>query len=115
MRSLFVVILIAIGFTGSIFSRHIALLTYVWFSLFRPVDWVYWNLVPLRLSLVSGILLLVPSLLSGILPNITHPLSIASWLMLGVTLGGETLHLGEWLAAAVVTGSVVLMLSGRRR
>jgi drug/metabolite transporter (DMT)-like permease len=36
-------------------------------------------------------------------------------LMLGVTLGGETLHLGEWLAAAVVTGSVVLMLSGRRR
>ena len=86
MRSLFVVILIAIGFTGSIFSRHIGLLTYVWFSLFRPVDWVYWNLVPLRLSLVSGLLLLIPSLLSGILPNITHPLSILSWLMLGVTL-----------------------------
>ena len=35
-------------------------------------------------------------------------------LVLGVTLGGETLHWGEWLAAALVTGSVVLMLRGRR-
>lgn len=35
-------------------------------------------------------------------------------LLLGVTLGGEVLHAGEWLAAALVTGSVVLMLSGRR-
>lgn len=35
-------------------------------------------------------------------------------LVLGVTLGGETLHAGEWLAAALVTGSVVLMLGGRR-
>lgn len=90
MRSLFVVILIAIGFTGSIFSRHVGLLTYVWFSLFRPVDWIYWNLAPFRLSLVSGLLLLVPSLLSGILPNLTHPISILSWLMLGVTLVAQT-------------------------
>ena len=35
-------------------------------------------------------------------------------LLLGVTLGGETLHTGEWIAAAVITGSVVLMLTGRR-
>ena len=34
-------------------------------------------------------------------------------LALGVTLGGETLHWGEWLAAGLVTGSVVLMLQGR--
>ena len=34
---------------------------------------------------------------------------------LGVTLGGETLHAGEWLAAALVTSSVVLMLSGRAK
>ncbi len=34
-------------------------------------------------------------------------------LTLGVTLGGETLHWGEWLAAGLVTGSVVLMLRGR--
>jgi drug/metabolite transporter (DMT)-like permease len=35
-------------------------------------------------------------------------------LALGVTLGGETLSWGEWLAAALVTASVVLMLRGRR-
>jgi drug/metabolite transporter (DMT)-like permease len=34
-------------------------------------------------------------------------------LVLGVTLGGETLHLLEWLSAVLVTGSVVLMLRGR--
>jgi drug/metabolite transporter (DMT)-like permease len=33
-------------------------------------------------------------------------------LVLGVTLGGETLHWGEWLAAGLVTASVVLMLRG---
>ena len=36
-------------------------------------------------------------------------------MLLGVWLGGETIHLGEWLAAALITFSVVLMLSGRRR
>ena len=35
-------------------------------------------------------------------------------LVLGVTLGGETLHWGEWLAAGLVTGSVVLMLRGHK-
>jgi len=34
-------------------------------------------------------------------------------LLLGVSLGGESLHWGEWLAAGLVTGSVVLMLRGR--
>lgn len=36
-------------------------------------------------------------------------------LVLGVTLGGEVLHTGEWLAAALITGSVVLMLNGGKR
>jgi drug/metabolite transporter (DMT)-like permease len=35
-------------------------------------------------------------------------------LALGVTLGGETLHGAEWVAAGLVTGSVVLMLRGRK-
>jgi len=34
-------------------------------------------------------------------------------MLLGVTLGGEVIHTGEWLAAALVTASVVLMLRGR--
>ena len=35
-------------------------------------------------------------------------------LILGVTLGGESISAFEWAAAALVTGSVVVMLSGRR-
>ena len=35
-------------------------------------------------------------------------------LVLGVTLGGETLHWGEWLSAGLVTASVVLMLRGQK-
>ncbi len=86
MRSLLILILIGIGLAGGVVSRHVALLMYVWFSLFRPVEWVWWNLAPLRLSLVTGLMLLVPSLLTGIFPNITHPLSILSWIFMGCVL-----------------------------
>lgn len=81
MRSLFVLLVAAVGLGGALVSRHIGLLTYVWFTLFRPVEYSYFALYPLRLPLVSGILLLVPSLLTGRFPNITHPLSAMSWLM----------------------------------
>ena len=86
MRSLFILILIGIGIAGGVVSRHVALLTYVWFSLFRPVEYVWWNLAPLRLSLVTGLLLLVPSLLTGVFPNMTHPLSLLSWVFMGCVL-----------------------------
>jgi probable O-glycosylation ligase (exosortase A-associated) len=49
---------------------------YLWFALFRPQDWLWIDVTSLRLSLLLGIILLVPALLSGRLPNITHPLSI---------------------------------------
>jgi drug/metabolite transporter (DMT)-like permease len=35
-------------------------------------------------------------------------------LLLGVTLGGESVSAWEWLAALVVMGGVVLLFSGRR-
>lgn len=81
MRSLFVLLVAAVGLGGALVSRHIGLLTYVWFTLFRPVEYSYFALYPLRLPLVSGILLLVPSLLTGRFPNITQPLSVMGWLM----------------------------------
>lgn len=34
-------------------------------------------------------------------------------MVLGVTLGGEVVHSGEWLAAALIAASVVLMVRGR--
>jgi len=36
-------------------------------------------------------------------------------LVLGVSLGGETIHNGEWLAAGIVAAGVVLLLAGRRQ
>lgn len=86
MRSALIAVIIAIAFGGSILSRHVALLTYIWFSLFRPLEWIWWDLTSLRLSLVSGLLLLVPSLATGKFPNITHPLSLISWLTLALAL-----------------------------
>lgn len=35
-------------------------------------------------------------------------------LLLGVTIGGEVIHAGEWLAAGVVAAGVLLLLTGRR-
>lgn len=81
MRPVFVLLISALGLGGALVSRHIGLLVYVWFTLFRPIEYSYLALYALRLPLVSGILLLVPSLFTGRFPNVTHPLSAMSWLM----------------------------------
>ncbi len=49
---------------------------YLWFALFRPQDWVWMDITSLRLSLVLGVVLLVPALIAGRYPNVTHPLSL---------------------------------------
>ena len=35
---------------------------YLWFALFRPQDWIWIDITSLRLSMVLGIILLVPAL-----------------------------------------------------
>ncbi|MFN7978436.1 MAG: O-antigen ligase family protein [Vicinamibacterales bacterium] len=81
MRAAFVLLFSIIGLGGALASRHLGLLFYVWFTLFRPIEYSYLALYPLRLPLVSGILLLVPSMFTGKFPNITHPLTAMSWLI----------------------------------
>jgi putative inorganic carbon (HCO3(-)) transporter len=66
------------GLVTAVSSRFGALLVYLWFALFRPAEWVWFDITSLRLSLVLGLLLVVPSLATGILPNLTHPLSLGS-------------------------------------
>jgi putative inorganic carbon (hco3(-)) transporter len=75
-----------VGIGAGVYSRFAALLLYLWFALFRPQEWVWIDVSQFRLSLVLGALLVVPALLSGILPNVTHPLSIASILFLAMGL-----------------------------
>lgn len=98
MRSALVLVIIFLGFAGSVVSRHFALLNYVWFSLFRPVEWMWWNVYWMRLSLVAGLLFLVPNLLSGKLPNFTHPISLLCWAFFGTVL---VAHQTSYLASPI--------------
>jgi putative inorganic carbon (HCO3(-)) transporter len=76
LRTLFVLSILVPGFLLSLRSRYVALLMYLWFALFRPQDWMWVDVTSLRLSLLLGLILLVPAMLSGRFPNVTHPLSI---------------------------------------
>jgi putative inorganic carbon (HCO3(-)) transporter len=62
---------------------------YIGFAMFRPQEWVFTDITWLRLSLVSGLILVVPSLLTGVFPNLTHPISIGSVLFLVTALIGQ--------------------------
>ena len=66
------------GLIAALSSRFGALLAYLWFALFRPQEWMWLDISSLRLSLVLGLLLVIPSVATGILPNLTHPLSLGS-------------------------------------
>src|SRR6476659_8459848 len=76
LRSVFILAILVPGLLASIRSRYAALVMYLWFALFRPQDWLWIDITSLRLSLVLGVLLLLPGLVSGIVPNLTHPLSV---------------------------------------
>lgn len=86
LRSLFVLAILVPGIAAALFNRVAALLVYLWFALFRPQDWLWIDVTSLRLSLLLGVLLLVPSLFTGILPNVSHPLSVGSILFLACSL-----------------------------
>ena len=54
--------------------------------LFRPQDWLWIDITSLRVSMVLGVVLLVPAIVTGVLPNLTHPLSIGMILFLASSL-----------------------------
>lgn len=86
LRSLFVLLIFTLGFAAALRSRYAALLMYLWLALFRPQEWLWIDITGLRLSLIVGIVLLVPSLMSGLFPDVTHPLSKGMILFLGASL-----------------------------
>jgi putative inorganic carbon (hco3(-)) transporter len=113
-----------VGLVGAAVSRFYALLLYLWFALFRPQEWVWFDISSLRLSLILGIILVVPSILSGILPNLTHPLSIGSLLFLACGFIAQTNAVQpdvawEWLdfltRLILVSLLATTMLNSRRR
>jgi putative inorganic carbon (hco3(-)) transporter len=76
LRTLFILSILVPGFFLSLRNRYVALLMYLWFALFRPQDWMWIDITSLRMSLVFGVLLIVPALPAGLFPNVTNPLSV---------------------------------------
>jgi len=76
LRTLFILSILVPGFVLSLRNRYIALLMYLWFALFRPQDWLWIDITSLRMSLLLGVIMIVPAIASGLLPNVTNPLSV---------------------------------------
>jgi putative inorganic carbon (hco3(-)) transporter len=86
LRTIAFIIAMTVGIGAAVSSRFGGLLFYLWFSLFRPQDWVWIDVESFRLSLISGALFVVPCLFTGAWPNISHPISIGSILFLATAL-----------------------------
>ena len=86
LRSLIILAILIPGFFAALRNRYVALVMYLWFALFRPQDWMWIDITSLRLSMVFGIVLLVPALATGLFPNATHPLSIGMIMFLGSSI-----------------------------
>ena len=78
LRSVFVLGILIPGMFVALAHRFAGLLLYIWFALFRPQEWLWIDISALRPSLIIGLLLVVPSLITGVFPNLTHPLSLGA-------------------------------------
>src|SRR5207302_340258 len=86
LRTVFILSILVPGFVAALRNRYAALLMYLWFALFRPQDWLWIDITSLRLSMVLGVMLLVPSIATGLLPNMSHPLTVGMALFLTSSL-----------------------------
>jgi probable O-glycosylation ligase (exosortase A-associated) len=89
LRTGLVLVIVALGAGMALRNRFAALLLYVWFAFFRPQEWVSVDLTPLHLSLLIGLLLVVPSLLEGSFPNLSHSVSICALGFIVCALGAQ--------------------------
>jgi putative inorganic carbon (HCO3(-)) transporter len=89
VRTIFVFAILIPGVAAALMNRFAGLLLYLWFALFRPQEWMWFDVTSWRLSLMLGILLVFPSIVTGILPNLTHPLSLGGLLFLVCALLGQ--------------------------
>src|SRR5437868_15360573 len=89
LRSLFILSILVPGFVAALRNRYAALLLYLWFALFRPQDWLWVDITGLRVSLVLGVVLLLPAVATGLLPNVTHAISVGMILFLVSAMGSQ--------------------------
>lgn len=87
MRDFFILALVVVFFTLALNSRTAGMLTYWWFSIFRPHDWIWSSLLTdLRVPLIAALLLVVPTTVQKITPRLNNPISILILMMLGILL-----------------------------
>lgn len=89
MRTILVFAILIPSILAAVMNRFAGLLLYLWFALFRPQEWMWFDVSRWRLSLMLGILLVGPSIVTGTLPNLTHPLSLGGLLFLICALLGQ--------------------------
>lgn len=105
LRALFVLAILGPGLVAALKKRYAALLLYIWFALFRPQDFLWFDITALRLSLVLSLLVVVPwawlatkrtsqaelDVVAGeALPNFSHPLSIGAVLFFATALAAQS-------------------------
>src|ERR1700737_2438219 len=78
LRTVLILGILIPGLFAALRSRFAGLLLYLWFALFRPQEWMWMDISSLRPSLVIGLTLVVPCLLTGTFPDISHPLSVGA-------------------------------------
>ena len=98
LRTLFVFGILGIGVPMALYQPFYALLLYLWWALFRPEFFVWFDLAPYRLSLVLGIVLLLRTALGGKFPNVSHPLSIGALAFLLIAFVGQVTAVSPALA-----------------
>jgi probable O-glycosylation ligase (exosortase A-associated) len=124
LRAILVFTILAVGVGAGMGSRFSALLLYLWFALFRPQEFLWIDISSLHPSLFIGALLVVPCVLTGVFPNLTHPLSIGSLLFLFTGLVAQSNAFNPPLAWAwldylarliLISLLTVSLVSSRRR
>jgi probable O-glycosylation ligase (exosortase A-associated) len=90
LRTLLIFAIFIPGFIAALTSPYAAALLYLWFALFRPQDWVWIDITSLRLSLVLGVLFIIPALARGTRPDVTHPLGLGCAVFFGAALAAQT-------------------------
>lgn len=77
-------------FMGFAIRSHLsAALLYWWFGIFKPQDWMWWDLSALRLPLIAAMLFIGQSIIKRCTPRVVHPISIAMVSLLALALFAE--------------------------
>jgi probable O-glycosylation ligase (exosortase A-associated) len=84
MRSIVVLIFVAVAMLVAIFNHFIALLLYWWIAIFRPHEWIWMDVSHLKISFVAGLILVIPCFLTGKFPRLGHVIAylMLTWLVL---------------------------------